>query len=213
MTTETVRTSGRPSTLNKDNKHSTNRLKMTTQEAANSFANSLQQTRMTHRPETTEASEHHEVVKHHEAAIEAYETSRDHWQTDVKPQLLRRLIFERKNTAPGDDQVSYKILKQLPDNIADNLCQLIQKSLKRGKIPTCWKKAKVCMLPKPGKNHNNSKNYRPLSLTSCIGKLGEIIVKEHLIKHCEDIDLFRNTQGAYRRRRSTVNNLLCLTRF
>ena len=129
----------------------------------------------------------------------------------VRPQLLRRLISERKNTAPGDDQVSYKILKQLPDNIIENLCELIQESLKRGKIPTCWKKAKVCMLPKPGKDHTNIKNYRPLSLTSCIGKLGEIIVKEHLIKHCEDLNVFRNTQGAYRTKRSTVDNLLCLT--
>ena len=64
------------------------------------------------------------------------------------------------------------------------------------------------MLPKPGKNHTNIKNYRPLSLTSCIGKLGEIILTEHLIKHCQDI--FRNTR-AYRTRRSTVENLLCLT--
>ena len=43
--------------LNKDNQNSTNRLKMTSQEAANSFANSLQQTMVTHRPETTEASD------------------------------------------------------------------------------------------------------------------------------------------------------------
>ena len=199
--------------LNKDNQHSTNRLKMTTQEAANSFANSLQQTMVTHRPETTEASDHQEEVERSidEAAIDAYETPREHWQTDVRPQLLRRLISERKNTAPGDDQVSYKILKQLPDNIIENLCELIQESLKRGKIPTCWKKAKVCMLPKPGKDHTNIKNYRPLSLTSCIGKLGEIIVKEHLIKHCEDLNVFGNTQGAYRAKRSTVDNLLCLT--
>ena len=69
------------------------------------------------------------------------------------------------------------------------------------------------MLPKPGKDHTDIKNYRPLSLTSCIGKLGEIMVKEHLIKQCEDIDLFRNTQGAYRTGRSTVDNLLCLTQY
>ena len=90
---------------NEDIQHSTNQLKMITQEAANSFANFLQQTIVTHRPETTEASEHHEVVERtiDEAAIEAYETPRDHWQTDVKPQLLRLLVSERKNTAPGDD--------------------------------------------------------------------------------------------------------------
>ena len=62
--------------LNKDNQHSTNQLKVTTQEAADSFAISLQQTMVTHRPDTTEASEHHEVVERtiDEAAIEAYET-------------------------------------------------------------------------------------------------------------------------------------------
>ena len=71
--------------LNKENQHSTNQLIITTQEAANSFANSLQQTMVTHRPETTEASEHHEVVERtiDEAAIESYETPKDHWQTDV----------------------------------------------------------------------------------------------------------------------------------
>ena len=126
--------------LNKDNQKHTNWLKMTTQMTANGFASSLQQVMVTHRPETTDAGDHQEVVEGtiDEAAIEAYETPREHWQTDVEPQLLKRLISERKNTAPGDDQVSYKILKQLPNNIVENLCQLIQESLKRGKIPTCW---------------------------------------------------------------------------
>ena len=97
--------------LNKDNQLGTNRLKMTTQEVANSFANSLQQTMVTHRPETTEVGEHHQVVERtiDEAAIEAYETPKDHWQTDVKPQLLRRPIAERKNTAPPQAMTKFRI--------------------------------------------------------------------------------------------------------
>ena len=67
------------------------------------------------------------------------------------------------------------------------------------------------MIPKVGKDHQTIKGYRPLSLTSCLGKLCESIVNEHLINHCEKLNLFGDQESAYRSGRCTTDNLLTLT--
>ena len=67
------------------------------------------------------------------------------------------------------------------------------------------------MIPKIGKDHKTLKRYRPLSLTSCLGKLCESIVNEHLVNHCEKLNLFGDQQSAYRSGRCTTDNLLTLT--
>ena len=142
--------------------------------------------------------------------IAQYRLPPNHRETNVEFEQLRNIIKGKKNTAPGPDGILYKILKHLP--VMKEFCEIIQSSLTKGIVPDCWKKSNVSMLPKPNKDHSQLKNYRPLALTSCIGKLCEVVIKEHLNKHCECNDIFTNAQGAYRTGRSTTDNLLCLSK-
>ena len=38
-----------------------------------------------------------------------------------------------------------------------------------GYFPKAWKHGKTIMVPKPGKYLSSAKNYRPISLLSCLG--------------------------------------------
>jgi potassium voltage-gated channel Eag-related subfamily H protein 8 len=42
-----------------------------------------------------------------------------------------------------------------------------------GDLPSIWKLANVIPIPKPGKDHAEPSNYRPIALTSCVFKTME----------------------------------------
>ena len=67
------------------------------------------------------------------------------------------------------------------------------------------------MIPKVGKDHKTMKGYRPLSLTSCLGKLCENFVNEHLVNYSEKLNLFGDQQSDYTSGRCTTDNLLTVT--
>ena len=73
-----------------------------------------------------------------------------------------------------------------------------------------WKIALVIPIPKPGKNHSDPKNYRPIALTSCICKSLERIVNNRLVWYLENKHIITEHQSGFRRRRSTVDNLVIL---
>lgn len=65
------------------------------------------------------------------------------------------------------------------------------------------------MIPKPGKKLQ-LENLRPISLTSCMGKLMEHVVLKRLNKYMEDKDLYPHTMIGFRPKLSTQDVLLQL---
>ena len=90
------------------------------------------------------------------------------------------------------------MIKQLPLETIENLAQTIQTSIQLGHVPAQWKTTTVTKIPKVGKDQKSLKGYRSLSLTSRLGKLSECIVNEHLVNHCQKLNLFGDQKSAYR---------------
>ena len=76
-----------------------------------------------------------------------------------------------------------------------------------------WKESQVTMLPKPQNDRKKAENYRPISLTNCIAKVCEPVVKNIILDHCEANKVFGPQQCAYRANRCTTGNLLVLTQY
>ena len=53
-----------------------------------------------------------------------------------------------------------------------------------------------------------AENYRPISLTSKIGKILESIIKDNIVSHLEKFSLIRDSQHGFRKGRSSLSNLL-----
>ena len=74
-----------------------------------------------------------------------------------------------------------------------------------GVIPAAWRQMRVVFIPKPGRDLTVAKNWRPLNLINCVGKLGEKVVADWIQDFGED--LFHRLQFELVRGRSAVDVL------
>ena len=107
----------------------------------------------------------------------------------------------------GPDGIPPKVLKEVSENLAIPLSILFNKSLEKGLIPADWKQAEVVAVFKKG-TKSDPGNYRPVSLTSVICKVLESFVRDAIVKHMNDHDLYANCQHGFRNKRSCATQLL-----
>ena len=84
---------------------------------------------------------------------------------------------------------------------------LFTKSLSEGKLPSDWKDANVVTLFKKG-DRSETKNYRPVSLTSIVCKILESIIRNEIIAHLNGNDCLSTCQHGFVPHRTCTTNLL-----
>ncbi len=89
---------------------------------------------------------------------------------------LNRSLRKTKKSAPGMDQICYLMINHLSELSKDVLLKMYNKIWEEGKIPQSWKESVIIPIRKPGKDCTNSGNYRPIALTSNVGKIMEKMV-------------------------------------
>ena len=62
-------------------------------------------------------------------------------------------------------------------------------------------------IPKPGKIHSNPKNFRPIAVSSCLGRVFEKILAKRLQHFCVKNKHFDNNQCGFQLNRSTDDTL------
>lgn len=112
-------------------------------------------------------------------------------------------------SVPGPDQITNKILRQLYDSSITGITALFKECWTQGKIPEKWRTAKTILIWKPGKPPHID-HLRPISLTSCLGKLLVHVVLTRLTEHAEDTQLFPHTMLGFRPRLCTQDLMLQL---
>ena len=73
--------------------------------------------------------------------------------------------------------------------------------------------ATVIPVPKPGKDHTEPNNYRPIALTSCLCKTLERMINVRLVWYLESNNLISPVQSGFRSERCTNDNLVRLETF
>jgi len=63
-------------------------------------------------------------------------------------------------------------------------------------LPKDWINANICAVHKKG-NKSDLSNYRPISLTSIPCKIIEGFIREHIMKHFTDNNLFNKNQYGF----------------
>jgi len=89
-----------------------------------------------------------------------------------------RKIGPRK--APGPDGIPGKIWVRALDFLGARLGHIFNKCLRRGQFPQQWKKAKLVLLPKAGREAGTPAAYRPICLLDEVGKIFERILATRL---------------------------------
>ncbi len=106
------------------------------------------------------------------------------------------------------DDIHYQLLKHLPDSSLHVLLDIFNHIWLSGNFPSSWHDAIVVPIPKPGKDHSDPTNYRPIALTSCICKTMERMVNDRLVWFLETNNLLTNIQCGFREQRSHTVYLL-----
>ena len=83
------------------------------------------------------------------------------------------------------------------DEIVEPLTEIFNKSVSEGVVPQDLKIANVTPIFKKG-TKLGSGNYRPVSLTSHIGKLLERIIRDAVINHLSQNRLINDKKPSYR---------------
>ena len=118
-----------------------------------------------------------------------------------------------KSNAMGKDQIHNKMIKNLSETNKTHLLHLFNSMLMSSYVPADWKQGTIIPLRKPGKPPEKPDSYRPVCLTSCLGKVMERIVNQRLTWHFEKNGLRLKTQAGFRKGRSTMDNIIGLEHF
>ena len=87
----------------------------------------------------------------------------------------------QNSSAPRPDGFSYRFIKTIKDTILrERLIEEVARNLIKGIILREWQDSKMVMIPKPGKDHEKTKGWRPINLINCISKLGQKVVADVL---------------------------------
>jgi ribonuclease P/MRP protein subunit RPP40 len=122
-------------------------------------------------------------------------------------QVKAKISKLKDDKAPGDDGFVPKFLKNIVDEITEPLTLIFNKSLKESFVPLDWKLANVTPIFKKGSRQLPA-NYRPVSLTSHIGKLLESLLRDKMITHLNSYKLIGHSQHGFTARKSCLTNLL-----
>jgi hypothetical protein len=91
------------------------------------------------------------------------------------------------------------------------MMDLFEACLKAGHHPRPWKEAVVCVIPKPNRaDYTLAKNFRPISLLECLGKLLEKVIAQLIYREMNKHALVPTTQFEGRNASSTLDAGLTL---
>ena len=107
----------------------------------------------------------------------------------------------------GLDDLHPWVLRELAGVIVEPLARLFKDSWCSGQVPEDWKRASVVPIFKKGRKEEPG-NYRPVSLTSILGKVFEKIIKGHICESPAGEVMLRGTQHGFVPGRSCLTNLV-----
>ena len=131
---------------------------------------------------------------------------------EIRPVTLKELRQEIKSNvnakkAPGYDLITGQILKELPDKALVKLLHLINAVFRLEYVPRQWKAAEVIMIPKAGKDFNDKKSYRPISLLPIVAKVFEKLLLKRIKPLIEERNLIPLHQFGFRTQHSTIDQV------
>jgi hypothetical protein len=121
--------------------------------------------------------------------------------------LVIKLINNK--CSPGKDKINNLFLKNASLEFKKLILKLFNQTIVENYIPSSWKASIITMIPKKVRTAS-AKGYRPISITSCLGKLCERLILLRLTEFFEDNKIIVPQQSGFRKHRQTKDNIFCL---
>ena len=102
----------------------------------------------------------------------------------------------------GTDDLGSTLIKKLAEELALPLMVIFRKSMQMGVVPEQWKEANVTASFKRKGHKSDPDNYRPVSLTSQIGKIFERLIRDRIVRFLEENEKLRDSKHSFKAKRS-----------
>ena len=129
---------------------------------------------------------------------------------EISTYEIEKAIKSLKNgKAHGQDLISNEMIKNSIKFILQPLHQIFNYILNTREYPEEWSKGHVVPIYKSG-DKSNPKNYRGISISSCLGKLFATILNEHLLSFLNSKRAISKEQIGFQRGKRTSDHALTL---
>ena len=132
--------------------------------------------------------------------------------TEVTFHEVYTAINDQKTTAKSfdEDEIHPTMIKKFPQNVISVLHKIFNLCFTQGKW--VWDTSMVIFMKKEGKpNYMKAGAYRPISISSYVGKLFEKIIEKRLKIHCDLESILDDEQEGFRSNRNTTRYLYKVT--
>ena len=119
----------------------------------------------------------------------------------------KKLLKVKVTKLVWPDGFRLRILKKTASSICLPLSTIYTKSMAEGEVPSTWKEGNITPVHKK-RSETTVGNYRPISLTSVVGRMMETIVRDQIVSHMMENSLFCDEQHGFVPGRSYMTQLL-----
>lgn len=125
----------------------------------------------------------------------------------TQPMILNKLKSLDCQKSTGPDNIPNIFLFNCAELLCTHLAFLFSLSLESGIVPIAWKTAYVTPIYKRKGDRSQVRNYRPISITSCVGKILESLLNDALTNHLLSNSLISASQFGFLPKHSAVDQL------
>jgi hypothetical protein len=120
---------------------------------------------------------------------------------------MEKALKSCKELSPGPDGIPYKVYKIFWKEVGSIVKESWDYSVSIGELPKSHKESAIVIIPKEGKDINDIKNWRPITLSNCDAK----IITKSLAMRLNPIleTIIDPSQTAYVPGRSVMDNIRC----
>jgi hypothetical protein len=133
------------------------------------------------------------------------EKSKQLLDEDISVEELAKALSSCKESAPGPDGITYKVYKKFWSILSSSIIESWIFSVETGILPPSHLDSALSLLPKEGKNLNEIKNWRPITLSNCDSKIITKALATRMSNHLNEI--IDPSQTAYVPGRSVMDNI------
>lgn len=125
-------------------------------------------------------------------------------------EIIKCIKQLKRNKSAGEDCIYNEYIKASCDIMLPLYTKLFNVILDSGIFPTQWLCGDIIPIYKNKGDETEPKNYRPITLLCCLGKLFTSVINERLNNYADAAELVLENQAGFRKNHSTIDHIFTL---
>ena len=130
-----------------------------------------------------------------------------------KEEILKCIKKRKNNKAISEDAIINEYIKATSDQFIDVYEKLFNLIFESGIVPESWLIRNIIPIYKNKGDSNDPKNFLPITIVSCLGKLFTVVLTERLNKYSDNLLILNENQCGFRKGCCTMDNIFTLYAF